>query len=64
MADNITDDHRSHSYDAILIVSFGGPEGPNDVMPFLDNVLAGLKVPTRVKKPVSYTHLRAHETDS
>ena len=53
MADNITDDHRSHSYDAILIVSFGGPEGPNDVMPFLDNVLAGLKVPTRVKKQIA-----------
>lgn len=27
--------------DAILIVSFGGPEGPDDVMPFLRNVTAG-----------------------
>lgn len=32
-------------YDAILIVSFGGPEGPDDVMPFLENVTAGRGVP-------------------
>jgi ferrochelatase len=32
-------------YDAILIVSFGGPEGPDDVMPFLENVLRGRNVP-------------------
>ncbi len=33
------------TYDAILIVSFGGPEGPDDVMPFLENVLRGKNVP-------------------
>lgn len=32
-------------YDAILLVSFGGPEGPADVMPFLENVLRGRNVP-------------------
>lgn len=32
-------------YDAILIVSFGGPEGPDEVMPFLENVLRGKPVP-------------------
>jgi ferrochelatase len=32
-------------YDAILIVSFGGPEGPDDVLPFLENVLRGRHVP-------------------
>lgn len=32
-------------YDAILIVSFGGPEGIEDVMPFLENVLRGRNVP-------------------
>ena len=32
-------------YDALLIVSFGGPEGMNDVIPFLENVLRGRKVP-------------------
>jgi ferrochelatase len=33
------------AYDAVLIVSFGGPEGPDDVLPFLENVLAGKPVP-------------------
>jgi len=33
------------SYDAILLVSFGGPEGMSDVMPFLENVLRGRNVP-------------------
>jgi ferrochelatase len=32
-------------YDAILILSFGGPEKPEDVMPFLENVLRGRNVP-------------------
>lgn len=32
-------------YDAVVIVSFGGPEGPDDVMPFLRNVTAGRGVP-------------------
>jgi ferrochelatase len=32
-------------YDALLIVSFGGPEGPDDVIPFLENVLRGRNVP-------------------
>lgn len=31
--------------DAVLVVSFGGPEGPDDVMPFLENVLRGKNVP-------------------
>ncbi len=33
------------AYDAVLLVSFGGPEGPDDVMPFLENVLRGRNVP-------------------
>ena len=32
-------------YDAILIVSFGGPERRQDVIPFLENVLRGRDVP-------------------
>jgi len=32
-------------YDAILIVSFGGPEHTEDVIPFLENVLRGRNVP-------------------
>jgi ferrochelatase len=33
------------TYDAILVVSFGGPESPDDVIPFLENVLRGRNVP-------------------
>src|ERR1044072_7331980 len=32
-------------FDALLLVSFGGPEGMDDVMPFLENVLRGRNVP-------------------
>jgi protoporphyrin/coproporphyrin ferrochelatase len=32
-------------YDALLLVSFGGPEGPDDVLPFLRNVTRGRGVP-------------------
>ncbi len=32
-------------YDALLVVSFGGPEGMDDVVPFLENVLRGKNVP-------------------
>ena len=33
------------NYDAILVVSFGGPESPDDVIPFLETVLRGRNVP-------------------
>lgn len=32
-------------YDAILIVAFGGPEGPDEVLPFLENATRGRNVP-------------------
>ncbi|MFN2493886.1 MAG: ferrochelatase [Pyrinomonadaceae bacterium] len=32
-------------YDALLVISFGGPEGMDDVIPFLENVLRGRNVP-------------------
>ena len=32
-------------YDAFLLVSFGGPEGPDDVLPFLRNVTRGRDIP-------------------
>ena len=35
----------NQTYDALLIVSFGGPEGLDEVMPFLSNVLRGRNVP-------------------
>ena len=33
------------NYDAILVVSFGGPESTDDVIPFLETVLRGRNVP-------------------
>src|SRR5579875_1265281 len=33
------------NYDALLLLSFGGPEGPDDVMPFLRNVTRGRGIP-------------------
>jgi ferrochelatase len=35
----------STTHDALLILSFGGPEGREDVIPFLENVLRGKNVP-------------------
>jgi len=35
----------SRAYDAILLLGFGGPEGPDDVLPFLRNVTKGRGVP-------------------
>jgi len=32
-------------YDAVLLVSFGGPEKPDDVLPFLENVTRGRGIP-------------------
>lgn len=32
-------------YDAVLLLSFGGPEGPDDVVPFLENVTRGRNIP-------------------
>ena len=33
------------SYDALLLLSFGGPEGTEDVIPFLENVTRGRDIP-------------------
>jgi protoporphyrin/coproporphyrin ferrochelatase len=33
------------TYDALLILSFGGPEQTDDVLPFLENVLRGRNIP-------------------
>ncbi|WP_261992505.1 ferrochelatase [Streptomyces sp. MS191] len=39
-------------YDALLLLSFGGPEGPDDVIPFLENVTRGRGIPTERLKQV------------
>ena len=51
-------DTKAHDYDAVLVVSFGGPEGPDDVMPFLDNVLRGLSIPPSAKERIAKRYQR------
>ena len=36
---------RPDPFDAVLLISFGGPQGPDDIRPFLANVLRGKPVP-------------------
>jgi ferrochelatase len=38
-------EHPLRPYDAVLVQSFGGPEGPDEVLPFLRRVTAGRGVP-------------------
>nr|MDQ3805177.1 ferrochelatase [Acidobacteriota bacterium] len=44
----------NQSYDALLVVSFGGPEGMGEVMPFLANVLRGRNVPEARVREVAH----------
>jgi len=46
------------AFDAVLLLSFGGPEGPDDVMPFLRNVVRGRPVPPeRLDQVAAHYHL-------
>jgi ferrochelatase len=45
------------TYDAVLLLSFGGPEGPDDVMPFLENVTRGRGVPRERLETVAEHYL-------
>src|SRR5262245_28479214 len=54
-ADPRLDDRR---YDALLVVSFGGPEGMEDVMPFLENVTRGRNVPRERLEEVAHHYER------
>lgn len=44
-ADGFTLKYPDRPFDALLVLSFGGPEGREDVIPFLENVLRGRNVP-------------------
>lgn len=46
-------------YDAVLLASFGGPEGQDDVIPFLRNVTRGRGIPDERLEEVA-THYRAN----
>ncbi|MGH3763726.1 MAG: ferrochelatase [Pseudonocardiaceae bacterium] len=43
--------------DAVLLLSFGGPEGPGDVRPFLENVTRGRGVPPKRLEEVAQHYL-------
>lgn len=51
-------DDAARDYDALLVVSFGGPEGPHDVLPFLDNVLRGLPIRSESKARIAERYER------
>jgi ferrochelatase len=46
--------HSMNGYDAILLLSFGGPEGKDEVIPFLENVLRGKNVPRERMETVAH----------
>jgi protoporphyrin/coproporphyrin ferrochelatase len=48
----MSDQRDPAPYDALLLLSFGGPEGPDDVVPFLENVTRGRGIPTERLKEV------------
>jgi ferrochelatase len=43
-----------HSFDAVLVIAFGGPQGPADIRPFLANVLRGRRVPANRIEEVAH----------
>jgi ferrochelatase len=45
---------RSVSFDAVLVIAFGGPQGPADVRPFLANVVRGRRVPPERLEEVAH----------
>src|SRR5699024_12176643 len=45
------------AYDAVLLIGFGGPEGQDDVIPFLRNVTRGRGIPDERLEEVA-THYR------
>lgn len=54
---NTSDDDALAPYDAVLLLSFGGPEGPDEVMPFLRRVTAGREVPQeRLEEVATHYH--------
>ncbi len=54
----VAPDPARAGYDAVLLAGFGGPEGPDDVMPFLRNVTRGRGIPDERLEEVSH-HYRA-----
>lgn len=45
-------------FDAVLIISFGGPQGPADVRPFLENILGGRPAPAGRLEAIVANYMR------
>ena len=54
----MTGDTRSAPFDAVLLIGFGGPQGMDDVRPFLANVLRGRRVPPARVEEVAHHYER------
>jgi ferrochelatase len=49
---------KQRPFDSVLVISFGGPQGPDDIRPFLANVLRGRRVsPERVEEVAHHYEL-------
>jgi ferrochelatase len=53
-ADGFTSSFPETRFDAIVVVSFGGPEGMDDVLPFLENVTRGRNIPRERLEEVAH----------
>jgi len=53
-ADGFVSSFPATHFDSILVVSFGGPEGMDDVIPFLENVTRGRNVPRERLEEVAH----------
>ncbi|MBP1327027.1 ferrochelatase [Leucobacter exalbidus] len=47
-------DTEAHAYDALVLLGFGGPEGQDDVIPFLRNVTRGRGIPDERLEEVAH----------
>jgi len=57
-ADGARGSYPETFFDAILVVAFGGPEGIDDVVPFLENVTRGRNVPPGRLEEVAHHYAR------
>ena len=47
-----------HPFDAVIVIAFGGPQGPDDIRPFLANVLRGRRIaPGRIEEVAHHYEL-------
>jgi ferrochelatase len=57
-ADGVPVDPAERDFEALLVVSFGGPEGMDDVIPFLENVTRGRNIPRERLEEVAHHYER------